>query len=446
MDEKPQGVGKTFERIKSEYPFIIHLRKVNGHYYVYRQISKAEYIGRIDNNGKFIKKMNSSSNESKPTTAQPNLLELIDRKDILILKSLSMNPLMPLNHMSKIAGIPTSTLETRIKNLEERLGIKYFADIDVEKLGYLKYLITVKFRKESPTVEELKAAMDREPRVQLAMLIKGSNDVLIYALGRNIEGVEPIDIVTSLRRTNELIKYDAEWNSQPFYEHFGAVPLREIFFDKILETRVFKRTKDKPRPNPTDISRRQFIVLKELATKNTLNFSEIERRYNLPRGSAKHVFTRLKESGYIRRMSITMTKLPVKYTTVIFRNVVDEKSFVARRKDFLSWIIEYTQYPTNKFSLAGDTTTPDGSILFMPVFNEIEANKELNSINDKSLGMQSKIDIVLAMVIGEFCYRYFDITQSTQHRKLKEKYQIQETENINYETTKLIKKELDFRL
>ncbi len=439
MKALPIDVREKFEALKKEYTFPIQMHVINGHFYIYKQISKAEYIGRIDENGLFFKK---EKTKAEPSQSPPNedVISILDDKDLSILKVLSMNAIMPLKYMGKLLNIPPTTLESRIKNLENSLCIKYITEIDLDKLGYTKYLISVKFKDHIPALETIKRVMDREPRVQLAVLMKGSCDLLIYALGRNNDSTEAIDIITSLRHAEGLSGLKAEWNSQPFYEHFGMVPLRAEFFD-LLEKRVFRRVRDKDthkwlKKTQEQLSYREFILLKEFGLNGAVSFSDIERKHDMPKGSVGYIFDRLRTIGLIKRITINLTGLPVKYIGVLYKSVVEDNRFVMNRKKFLQWMIEYTRYPINKFTLAGDTIAPDGSILFMPVFDDFSMDKETGKIADRTFGMQTKVDVGTAVITGTFCYRLFDVIHSKQQEKLQEKFGISQPQTLDYEILK----------
>ena len=83
-----------------------------------------------------------------------------------LLTALSMNGRISFNFLSDLAGIEHQPVYRRVKILEKRYKIRYTAEIDVEMLGYLKFLIMVKFDKKIPTDEEIISAVASEPKVQ----------------------------------------------------------------------------------------------------------------------------------------------------------------------------------------------------------------------------------------------------------------------------------------
>ena len=65
--EAPSKVVAEYKRIKSRFPFFISLKRINGKYYIYKQLTRTDktskkvkilttYLGRITDEGKFIEK------------------------------------------------------------------------------------------------------------------------------------------------------------------------------------------------------------------------------------------------------------------------------------------------------------------------------------------------------------------------------------------------------
>lgn len=77
-------------------------------------------------------------------------------------------------------GLSEQATYYRVKKLEERLGIRHITEINVEKLGYLKFIGFVKFLGAIPSVEEIRSAFEYEGRVQLALLTSGKYDLILF--------------------------------------------------------------------------------------------------------------------------------------------------------------------------------------------------------------------------------------------------------------------------
>lgn len=444
----PLKVTEAYEKLKKEYPFYVALKKINGKYYLYKQTSHAdenkkvkvitEYLGRVKDDGVFIKKVISKdtelenaktlilarggkvilperTEEGKYLPVKELMSDEIDKK---ILTTLSMNARASLAFMGRQIGLSQNATYNRVKQMEKKYGIKYLAEIDVEKLGYLKIFIMVKFTDKLPSKQELIEALEKEPRVQLAFLTKGDNDLVIYALAKNTNSMETIDTIVNLR-TGELLKYPARWTAVPFYEHFGYVPLRDKFIDTLKE----------------DLRKREYALLKELNKNGGENFTSIDKRYGFDLGRSQYTYYKLEKDGIIKRITMSMQKIPIKYTGMITKEIIDEDKFRKNRVLSLQDIIKDNNSPINKYSLTGDISNPDGSLLFIPELNEGTITSATESISQLDLGINLKMSIITDILVGTFCYRSFDILHSRQHKLLVEKYGFKESELLDYKET-----------
>ena len=67
-----------------------------------------------------------------------------------ILTTLSMNGRATLKFIGKQIGLTKHPTYRRVRQIEEKYGIKYIAEIDVKKLGYLSFLVLIKFLGKIP--------------------------------------------------------------------------------------------------------------------------------------------------------------------------------------------------------------------------------------------------------------------------------------------------------
>ncbi|MCW6160553.1 MAG: AsnC family transcriptional regulator [Candidatus Micrarchaeales archaeon] len=447
--EIPRIVRAAFNELKREYKFFTVLRQANGHYYVYRQTarwdkdakkvkSKQEYIGKIEADGTFVKKSTSAeidfemakkiveehggeiSFSGKPgqKPSAPNELQpdLVDTK---ILTTLSMNARASMSFMGRRIGLSQNAIYNRIGQLEKRYGIRYMAEIDVERLGYLPFLITVKFLGPIPSREEIIKALKKDPRVQLAFTTKGDYDLVIYALSKSINSEETIDIVVSLR-TGALIKYPAKWYTSTFWKHAsGYIPLRDEFVDSLKG----------------NLLKREYAVLKELNSNGKSDFTEIDKKYGFDKGRSQYTYYKLKESGVIKRITLSMQRVPIKYIGIILKEIIDEDKFRKNRVKSLLDIVQDSPLPVNKYILTGDYGNPDGSVLFMPVQNDGDLEANIENLAGLDLGLNFRTLIVTGILLGSFCLRKFDQAYATQYKPLEEQYHITRPEVIDYEAS-----------
>ncbi|MCW6159500.1 MAG: Lrp/AsnC family transcriptional regulator [Candidatus Micrarchaeales archaeon] len=440
MKAIPQIVESAFEKLRKQYPFYVALAKINGKYYIYRRSSRwdkvvkkrksvSEYLGRIEEDGSFIKKQkreetvvsNQKSNEPDHANAP---MEIVSR-DLELLQILSMNARADISYLGKkILGYEKSETYYRIKQLEKNLDLRYFAEIDVEKLGYLRFLIMVKFTENFPKLEELKAILEREPLVQLAVITKGDYDLIIYALAKNTGVAQLLDTVISLRK-GELAKYKSIWKTTLFEEHFGYIPIRQEFIDSIKK----------------ELLKRDYAVITELISNGAEGFTEIDKKYRFDAGRAAYTYHKLRERGIIKRITVSMQNIPVKYTGIIIKEIIDEGVFRANREKSLLDIVEKTNSVLgSKYILTGNIGNPDGSMLFMPIFNENEFDKEIEKLASLNLGLSLKPLLITSLVLGSFCYRRFDLAYADQYKPLIEQFGAERPQQIDYESSARIRK------
>ena len=137
MKGLPKKIADGFERLKKENPPRLVLKMINGKYYVYRERgvwlknlrknkTLSEYLGRVTDEGAFIKKALHARNDigSAKALIEQHGGEIIWHKredgeaiantfqnsdvnqiDLKILTCLSMNARMPVPSIAKLAGI-----------------------------------------------------------------------------------------------------------------------------------------------------------------------------------------------------------------------------------------------------------------------------------------------------------------------------------------------------
>ncbi|MGI0060374.1 MAG: Lrp/AsnC family transcriptional regulator, partial [Nitrosotalea sp.] len=289
--EFPQKVKEAYERLKREYKFFISLKKINGRFYLYKQTTVwnrekkklkviSTYLGKITDDGMFLKKLEGESNDleiakqvivahgGKITMPEDaNALKLLpiqeepeDEKERKILMALSMNARIGASFLGRQIGVTPSIISNRIKNIEKKYKIKYTAEINLEKLAYGEFLVTVKFLGDIPSKEMLKLTFSKEPLIQLVMITKGEYDLLLYVLAKTNDDLK--NLIIRLR-TDMLAPYNSLWVGSPISKDFGFIPLRDEFIDTLKESML----------------KREYSVLKELNKNSTEEFAEIDRKY-----------------------------------------------------------------------------------------------------------------------------------------------------------------------
>ncbi len=465
----PRTVAAAFDKVKSREKGYITLKLIKGGYYVYRQSGKwdkekkrtmsiAEYLGKITKEGIFVRKTLSAKDDlenaksliaahggeiiwhKKPeeigeiteTTIQELTTDEIDGK---LLTILSMNARADLAHWGKKLGLTAPQTYYKVRQLERRFGIKYITEINVEKLGYLKFIGFVKFLGRIPTVDEIKSTFEEEGRVQLVLLTSGEYDLIFFFYSKT--NVEVIDFLYNTRRKSGslLIKYNAKWYVAPYYDDYGFLPLRNKFLE-IVKGKIKEK-------NLGNITLRDIIVLKELNDHADKSFTKIDQDNKLSKGSADYSYYKLKRDNFIVRATINATNLPVKFIGILLLEIINGAKFSSiGRPSLLKEIIKMDRVAST-YALAGDIEVPDGVILFLPVSSErnLEAIKEY--INSKVFGVSLKVLMVQDLILGSLCYRRFDDTYAPQYEALVNQYKLlPPKEKIDYEET-LHKKEIE---
>ncbi len=461
MISLPKKVVDEFEKLKAESSSRLVLKVIRGNYYVYkergvwlrdkhRSKTISEYMGKITEEGLFVKKSFHARNDLESAkaliaehggeinwhaTEKENITETAtrnlntDKIDLSILMSLSMNARLPVSRIAELAGINEQTAYSRIKALEKRLGINYLLEVDVEILGFTTYLIFVKFEGNTPSVEELEKAFKAEPKIQFAVVTKGDYDIVAYLLDENSFKAEAT--LWKIMSETDLGKYDAKWYMVPFGQ-YSFVPLRDEFVENILSKRQWHRRRFVTvTPTQEDILKREFILLKELNNSSNADFSDIDKKYNLGRGASRYTYQQLKGEGVITRATITMTKLPLKYIG-IFRVETTNPNEV--NKNIHELMIEQLHYGhiANKYALAGNTSMPESLTLFIPIMEREELEDAMAPLTSMK-GMSTKGLVVTKVLVGSLCYRRFDNTYTRQHSALLRLKKLEAQTTIEYE-------------
>lgn len=448
MAVAPSAVTKTFERLRSASAGKIYLKQIGGRYYVYRESGtwdkeekktrvKSEYLGKILDNGTYVKKMVTYSDELEKAKAlilerggnitwperksdvetinlpSPILLEAseIDAKLLMVL---SMNARSSFASIGKLVGLSPAAAYARVKNLEKEYGIRYVPEIDVTKLGYLQFFLAVKFLDKMPPVENLRKLLQEEPKIQMAMTLKGEFDLLIYVLAKNVEELNTNMRLGIFRKMGD---YDCTWTTIPFYETYGFIPIRDEFIDFLKDS----------------LLSREYAVLKELNLDGKNEFGEIDKKYGTEEGRSSYSYHKLRNEGKLRRITISLQKLPLKYTGIIMETLTNQLRFEKNQKKLLCDIIEKPESQLNKYLFVCDTVTPYGIMFFVPVFNNLDLDNALEKLSDLERGMKFTTLIVTNVLFGGFCYRKFDNAYSIQQKVLENRFGTEKAQRMDYE-------------
>ncbi|EQD42731.1 transcriptional regulator, AsnC family, partial [mine drainage metagenome] len=408
----PQAVREALKPMEEKYGSIgVIPSKSLYHVYNTTSYNTPSYLGYIDTDGKFTPFSSITSIHEEPKEYK------IDKIDFTILRALSMNARMPLKRIAKFSGLKHTAVHHRIKKLEINMGISYIAEIDVEKLGYTEYMLFIKFRGNRPKREEAISVFANDPRVQFTAITEGEYQIMAYALAKNNKNAS--DLMFKLMG-GAMSGLDAEWYLVPFKGFYGYAPLRDEFFNLIEQNDVWQRSKDNMKKPPNVLGIEEYTVLRDLNTNGKAEFKEISGRYKLKAQSANYYYKRLIDKKIIKRITITMQKLPTKYFTVMIASIINDERFRKTRTDLLFEVIKESNNYTNRYSLFGDIQNPSGVIFIAPILKDAEAESIEEEIVTRIKGIEIKRIVVTDIIVGRLCLRNFDNAHSVQHEMLEE--------------------------
>jgi DNA-binding Lrp family transcriptional regulator len=456
VGELPEPIRKTLAVMKSQSKHCVFVKFLYSNYRVYEGTSHydkatrgsrltAIYLGTIEADGKFVPATHRQDKSKialapeqihlekmNPQTSPEKLTEE-ERKTLMIL---SMNGRAKPKFVGSMLGMKPQAAQHLVKKLESRFRIRYFADIAFWKFGLNQFVGFIKFSDRIPSAKEIVQSLGGDPHVQLVALTSGDYDVLFYFLAESND--DACDITYKLQTTTKLADYDAVWDSSYFYQKYGAIPVRPEFFE-LLEKKVWHKTKETPTKKEEELWKREYSVLKELCRDGAMNFADIDKRNGLEPGSARYTFSKLKESGIIRRTTISMQNLPFKYNALMLANLIRGSQLVRTRDTFLSNMIQYTNHPINKYILMGETTFPRSALMIAPIFDEKEL-EEISELGKDVRGLRVRMLIISRILTGSLCYRLFDNEHSSQWELLVERKVLAPKTKTDYDETGRVRK------
>ncbi len=468
MQTLPRNIVKALEDLKKRYPFYVTAKRINGRYYLYKEIGVwdktekkerivSEYLGRITDDGNYIKKKLSAKDDienakaliashggeiiwhnpeenrdigPKQTPAVPSRKTPGSEENLKILTALSMNSRISMKRLSEIAGINESTAHYKVSALEKKFGIRYISEIDTEKLGFTTYLILVKFEEGLPTSKEAVEVLKKEPRIQFAAATKGDFDMVIYLLDENSRSAE--DNLWKIMSEGGLENYKAKWNLVPFGQIGSVVPLREEFFTGVLQDKLPSRKPEKNTSNQINLRNREFLLLKELNTDAAVDFTEVDSKHGLVKGSSRYSYHKLKESGILIRTTITMENLPMRYLGMLIVETESPKEVKKTRHKLLLDELEYG-YIASKYALMGNIGMPEGIMLFAPIVNEGDLDNFADHLKSEFKGTVVRTLIATEILVGSLCYRRPDMAHFKRYSYLVENGYLERKALVNYE-------------
>ncbi len=436
----PKRVKAAFLRLKRASRGYLEIKHTKGYFFVYQSTSRWDkekkkpikvplYIGRITNAGQLIRAKRKKPRGAipqqgikaeQPKAESPKSPEIAAaeerpyKHERQILRILSMNGRISMPVIGKMVSLRETAVSSQIKKIEKKYSISYIPEIDTTKLGYIQFLITMEFLDEIPNVEELRNVLAQEKRVQIAFLTKGDFHLVIYVLARNSAEINSVVINIRKKLHCKSISITA-----PIEEDYGFIPLRQEFIELLKD----------------ELLVRDYAVLKEFVSNSKIDFSEIDRKYGFDKGRSQYSYHKLRERGIIKRITISLESLPIRYIGLIVSTIIDQAGFTQDREKILSNIISESNHKLNKYILVNDVVSPSGIVFYLPVFNFGDLESTAEEILRLNPGIRVKTLIVTNILVGKFCFRNFDNAYSIQEEILAKEYNEKPKPKVNFEET-----------
>ncbi len=442
----PEPVKRRFRAMQDDLPYKVTLVEISNHFYVYKLVSelnestgryrlrRGQCIGKITDDGIYVpSKIRSEldietakavilANGGKvvmPTEKQQTFdyagIQLTEQEE-KILTCLSMNARLTAPQIGRIVGMPAEHVTSRIKSLENQLGIKYVADIDLGPLGYSQFLILVKFQGERPNPKLLKEELEKEPHVLFAAFTSGSYDLMILII--SMSGMDASIATFHLNRLTSLRRLTSKWFTSTFLVTYGVIPLRRENFDLLVKD-IWHRSKDHNRPESDQLTKNDFLFLKAFNDNPVEAVINIETTVGLSKGSGRYILERLEKRGIINSVTMTAESLSLKYNASILISIVNEELFSATRSSLLEYIVaKHPNHITNTFSLVGDISTPRGTMILLPIIQNGELEATIEKLNENVNGIEIATMILSQIFIGKELHRRFDNAYAKQVERL----------------------------
>ncbi len=425
--------------LKRSTPYSIRVTLIRGTYYFYeytyvkadgRRKLETFYIGRMLPSGEF-EAARSRYSGSKAKNLGELLAEKYGREEfrahnakfpsrmqVEILTSLSMNSRASLSSIAKEFGVSESSLDNMARRLGRTYGIKRTIEIRPYTFNFSRYIVTVKFQSGMPPRMALRRLFDDEPRIQIALLLTGGLDIVLFVVAESTMVLE--DMIYRMRSSPIFDGFPGEWNIGYLIGPAGwFIPTRGRFFD-MLKDKVWVRSRENPRRLPGQLTRSEYAVLKEMCLDAGTNFASIDSRYGLNPGSARYTYDKLVENGTIERTTIVMTKPQNLYSAFIYLKQNDMLKFIRYREESLAEIIEDKGYPVNKFAYIGNTSSPYGTVLIAPVYEQGGLESLREELDARVRGTEQNASVITDVLLGDIGYRRIDTEESEPAEVLRE--------------------------
>ncbi len=430
MQKIPMEIRTTLETLKGQHKHYVEIKIIGKNYCVFESTSSydktsrktkktTKYLGRIVAGGGFVPaKHRTRKPEPTLEKAIPDMPEA-NEVELKLITALSMNGRATYSLLGKLSGMSKNTSYSQTKALEKKYGINYILEIDLEKLGYLGFITFIKFRGMAPHSAGVIKALESQPNVQFAAFVSGKYDMIIYSLARTNK--EFAFFMLKLRSLPEFESLTSKWYSTSEFADYNFIPVRDRFFE-LLKERVWHRTREKPRPDSSDLTEKEYTVLRELNSNSVADFTDIDNRHSLGAGTARYTYQRLKNREIIKRPTISMSRIHSKFTAIFLLEQLLREKFVKSRPEFLLDVVNDNKEVVSKYLYISDVNIPHGLMIVSEIFNDKEFDEMKEKLMSRINGIKLDELIITSPILGSFCNRKFDSLHSYQYKLLVNEY------------------------
>ncbi len=448
--ETPDAVLSAYATLKGRYGFPISLKRIGSHYYIYKQrirwdkaskkyvCIEMQYLGAIADDGTFRpRKMVANDIDAAraviaahggkvvmPSAAnlpEPSAKSSITTLDKKILTELTMDGRLQVSDLARRLGENERKVGYRIRVLEKRLGISYRPKVYLESLGYLHFIVFVKFRGSRPDPDLLQREMDSNATVQFAALTSGGKYdlILIIATISDYNAVATESLPAALRKIRmgpSLKDIASDWYVSFFDISKGLLPLRENFMAEYLSKSIWTRRQER---KSNSISRNEFATLSALNADGAVSFREIEQRNGMSEGSARYSYESLVKRKVISGTTICMNGLGIKYNVFLLMEIIDEGLYAGTRVEvYRIETKESGDHTSNRIPLVANMGAPYGVLFMVPVASDGALESLEREFYSNVKGIRISALILTKIFCGTLPYNRFDNTKTYQYEQL----------------------------
>ena len=342
-----------------------------------------------------------------------------ERHERDILRALSMDARKTIPELVKITGIKETAVAYHLRNLERRYDMEYVLEIDIEKFGYVDYVAFGKFLNKKPVLNQMKEELEKYPYVQAAMITKGEYDIVVLLVAESNSNARG----ALYDFTREVLSsYDIEWTMSPaYFSGLGFIPLRKEFFE-VLKEKVWKRTREKPRPEHDQITEVEYNVLMAMNKNAAADFASIDREIHTERGRSNYAYHRLIDRGIIKRATVNMRNLSSRFDALFILNIINIDSWLKGRERFMLDLIKENDLQVDTYSFACDIMSPKGVLLMAHVFKDQNPEAIAERLIKDTGGARIYGIVVTDIIVGSVNSRFSDKIKTRQYEILVSHY------------------------